>query len=323
MKLQQLRYIREIQRNGYNISLTSEKLFTSQPGISKQVALLEDELGVQIFERQGKHLSGATEIGSQIIREAGKMLEIEERIKALSASVTSPDMGRVNVYTTNAIAKFLLPETVQFFMKKYPKVSLHMGTIEPETRGNTLPSGPYDFSIVAQDVDEQMDLAVLPAYKWSLALIVPSNHPLAKAETITLEQLAQEKLISYELKSTGRGAIDNAFKQEGLTPKYIVTAMDAEVIKEYVSLGVGIGIIASVATHKLSDSITVRSLEGLVPDCYAWLCYNKNTYLQQYMYDFIEKFAPHLTKNVIQNTSHLPRAELMKWFDDRELMTYQ
>lgn len=135
MKLQQLRYIREIQRNGYNISLTSEKLFTSQPGISKQVALLEDELGVQIFERQGKHLSGATEIGSQIIREAGKMLEIEERIKALSASVTSPDMGRVNVYTTNAIAKFLLPETVQFFMKKYPKVSLHMGTIEPETRG--------------------------------------------------------------------------------------------------------------------------------------------------------------------------------------------
>lgn len=323
MKLQQLRYIREIQRNGYNISLTSDKLFTSQPGISKQVALLEDELGVQIFERQGKHLSGPTEIGSQIIHEAAKMLEIEERIKALSASVTSPNMGRVNVYTTNAIAKFLLPQTVQFFMKKYPKVSLHMGTIEPETRGNTLPSGPYDFSIVAQDVDEQMDLAVLPAYKWSLALILPVNHPLAKAETITLEQLAQEKLISYELKSTGRGAIDMAFKQKGLTPKYIVTAMDAEVIKEYVSLGVGIGIIASVATHSLSDSITVRSLEGLVPDCYAWLCYNKNTYLQQYMYDFIEKFAPHLSKNVIQNTSHLSRAELMKWFDDRDLMTYQ
>ena len=228
MKLQQLRYIREIQRNGYNISLTSQKLFTSQPGISKQVALLEDELGVQIFERHGKHLSGPTEIGKQIIHEASQMLEIEDRIKAISASVSSPEQGRLNIYTTNAIAKFLLPESVRYFMNRYPKVSLHMGTIEPDTRGNTLPTGPYDFSIVAQDVDEQMDLAMLPAYKWSLSLIVPSDHPLATAETVTLEQIAQEKLISYELKSTGRIAIDNAFAQRGLDPQYIVTAMDVD-----------------------------------------------------------------------------------------------
>lgn len=323
MKLQQLRYIREIQRNGYNISLTSDKLFTSQPGISKQVALLEDELGVQIFERQGKHLSGPTEIGKQIIHEASQMLEIEERIKALSASVTSPDMGRLNVYTTNAIAKFLLPQTVQHFMKKYPKVALHMGTIEPETRGNALPIGPYDFSIVAQDIDEQTDLAILPAYKWSLALIIPSGHPLAKEQNITLEQLANEKLISYELKSTGRSAIDSAFAKAGLTPNYVVTAMDAEVIKEYVSLGVGLGIIASVATHQISDSITVRSLEGLIPDCYAWICYNKNIYLQHYMYEFIEKFAPHLTRTTIQNTAHLSKTAMMQYFDERQLMTYQ
>ena len=323
MKLQQLRYIREIQRNGYNISLTSQKLFTSQPGISKQVSLLEDELGVQIFERHGKHLSGPTDIGKQIIHEASQMLEIEERIKAISASVASPEQGRLNIYTTNAIAKFLLPESVRYFMNRYPKVSLHMGTIEPDTRGNTLPTGPYDFSIVAQDVDEQMDLAMLPAYKWSLSLIVPSDHPLATAETVTLEDIAQEKLISYELKSTGRIAIDNAFAQQGLNPQYIVTAMDVDVIKEYVSLGVGIGIIASVATHSINDSITVRSLEGLVPDCYAWLCYSKNIYLQRYMYDFIEKFAPHLTRSVIEETAHMSKPELMKWFEDVQLMTYR
>ncbi|EKO3558700.1 MULTISPECIES: LysR substrate-binding domain-containing protein [Vibrio] len=323
MKLQQLRYIREIQRNGYNISLTSEKLFTSQPGISKQVALLEGELGVQIFERQGKHLSGATEIGQQIIQEASKMLEIEEKIKAISASVTAPDRGRMNIHTTNAIAKFLLPETVRYFMNKYPKVSLHMGTIEPDSRGNTLPTGPYDFSVVAQEIDEQADLTVLPAYKWSLSLILPLNHPLADVENITLEQLAQEKLISYELKSTGRMAIDDAFTQRGLTPTYIVTAMDAEVIKEYVRLGVGVGLIASVATHTMSDSIVVRSLEGLVPDCYAWLCYSKNLFLQQYMYDFIAKFAPHLTRTMIEQTAHLSKAELTKWFEDMNLMTYR
>ncbi|MDV7103339.1 LysR substrate-binding domain-containing protein [Vibrio sp. TH_r3] len=323
MKLQQLRYISEIQRNGYNISLTAEKLFTSQPGISKQVALLEDELSVQIFERSGKHLSGSTEVGKEIIHEATKLLHIEERIRSISASMTSPDQGRLNIYTTNAIAKFLLPNSVHYFMNRYPKVSLHMGTIEPSSRGKTLPTGPSDLFIVAQDVEEHTDLVMLPVYKWSLSLIVASDHPLATVENITLEQIAQEKLISYELKSTGRTAIDNAFQQKGLDPNYIVTAMDVDVIKEYVSLGVGVGIIASVAKHTMGDSITVRSLEGLVPDCYAWLCYNKNIYLQRYMYDFIEKFAPHLTRTVIEETAHLSKAELLERFADVKLTTYR
>ncbi len=323
MKLQQLRYIWEIQQNGYNISLTSQKLFTSQPGISKQVALLESELGVQIFERHGKHLSGTTETGRKIIHEAGQILNIEKRIKAISDSVISPDQGHLNIYTTNAIAKFLLPESVRYFMNRYPKVSLHMGTIEPNSRNNILPTGSYDFSIIAQDVDEQADLMILPAYKWSLSLVVPAGHPLATAKTITLEQIVAEKLISYELKSTGRTAIDNAFSEQGLTPQYIVTSMDVDVIKEYVRLGVGVGIIASVATHAMDSSLIARSLEGVIPDCYAWLCYSKHIYLQRYMYDFIEKFAPHLTRSAIEEVSHLPKSEQLKWFEDAKLMTYQ
>lgn len=323
MKLQQLRYIREIQRNGYNISLTSEKLFTSQPGISKQVALLEDELGIQIFERQGKHLSGPTAVGKMIIDEAGKMLDIEERIKAISNSVTSPDSGQLHLHTTNAIAKFLLPKALEYFMKKYPNVTLHLGTIEPGTKSVAFPSGPFDFSIVAHDVEEQLGLTILPAYKWSLSLILAADHPLAHSDELTLQALAKEKIISYELKSTGRTAIDQAFSREGLRPQYAITAMDSEVIKEYVSRGVGVGIIASVATHEISDKLVVRSLEGLIPDCYAWICFNKNNFLQGYMYDFIENFAPHLTRSVIQHTATLPKAEMMQYFNDHQLMTYQ
>lgn len=321
MKLQQLRYIREIQRNGYNISLTSEKLFTSQPGISKQVALLEDELNVQIFERSGKHLAGTTEIGEQIIQEASQLIDIEGKIKSIAASVTAPDEGNLNIYTTNAIAKFLLPDSVSYFMKRYPKVSLHMGTIEPES--HSIPTGQSDLFIVAQDVEENSQLAMLPVYKWSLSLIVPADHPLATEETITLEMISKEKLISYEGRSTGRIAIDNAFQKQGLNPKYIITAMDVDVIKEYVGLGVGVGIIASVAKNSMGDAIVVRSLEGLIPDCYAWLCYGKNIYMKRYMYDFIEKFAPHLTRTVIEETAHMSKTELLTWFDNADLMTYR
>jgi len=323
MKLQQLRYICEIQRNGCNISAASDKLFTSQPGVSKQVAVLENELGVKIFKRKGKHLFGPTELGSQIIEEAAKMLDIEARIKSMCASVTTPDTGMLNIHTTNSIIKFLLPETIQYLMKNYPKVSLQVGEIEPNTPDRLLPSGSNDFSIVAQNVEEQANLVILPAYKWSLSLIIPSEHPLATAETITLEQLENEKLITYELGSTGRTAVDDAFALQGLSADYIISSMDAEIIKEYVSRGVGIGIVASVSTLAMKDSITARSLEGLIPDCYAWLCYSKDIYLQQYMYDFIEKFAPHLSRNVIENITNISKPELMKWFDDVEINTYR
>jgi LysR family transcriptional regulator, cys regulon transcriptional activator len=321
MKLQQLRYIREIQRNQYNISLTAETLFTSQPGISKQVGLLEEELGVQIFERSGKHLSGSTEIGGEIIREACQMLDIEDKIKSISMELTSPDKGRLNILTTNAIAKFLLPDSVSYFIKRYPKVSLHMGTIEPGSTNSTLIAGPHDLFLVAQDIEENSELRVLPAYKWSLSLVVASDHPLATEENITLAQIAKEKLISYEPKSTGRMAIDNAFEGEGLTPEYIITAMNVEVIKEYARQGVGVGIVASVAKDTTDDSIVFRSLEGLIPDCYAWFCYNKNTYLKRYVYDFIEKFAPHLTRTVIEETANMSKAELVEKFKD--LVTYK
>ncbi len=318
MKLLQLRYLREIQRHGYNISVTAEKLYTSQPGISKQVRLLEDEIGVNIFERQGKHLLGPTEVGKQIIQEADKMLDIEDRIKAIAASVTSANQGRLNIHTTNSIANFLLPESIRFMINKYPKVSVHLSTIDSDyyKSGSTLPMGPHDLSIIARDIEDLADLVMLPAYKWSLSLILPSDHPLASAETITLEQLAQEKLISYDLMSSGRMSLDKAFRAKGLEPTYIITAMDVGTIKEFVSAGVGVGIIATISTHDLSSDITVRSLEGLIPDSYAWFCYKKDIHIHKYMYDFIEKFSPHLTRKVIEDTTKMSKDERIKWFDE-------
>lgn len=318
MKLLQLRYLREIQRNGYNISITAEKLFTSQPGISKQVKLLEEEIGVSIFERQGKHLLGPTDTGKQIIQEADKILDIEERIKAISATVTSADEGWLNIHTTNSIANFLLPQSIRFMLDKYPKVSVHLSTIDSDyyQAGSSLPTGPNDISIIARDIDDLSDLVMLPAYKWSLSLIVPSDHHLARAETITLEQIVQEKLISYDLMSSGRISLDNAFRAKGLKPNYVITAMDVGTIKEFVSAGLGIGIIATISTRNLSNDITVRSLEGLVPDSYAWFCYKKNIFIHRYMYDFIEKFSPHLTRKVIQETTKMSKLERIKWFEE-------
>lgn len=320
MKLQQLEYICEIERSGCNISATSDKLFTSQPGISKQLGLLESELGVKIFERKGKHLFGTTEIGAKVIQEANLLLEVRNRIKDMCDAETSPEQGSLNIHTTNAIANFLLPEPIQYFINKYPMVSLNMIGVEPNT---PLPKGSNYFCIVAQDVSESPGFVVLPAYKWSLKLIVPSEHYLANAEKITLEQLADEKLISYESKSTGREAIDKAFNKQGLTPNYIITTMDAGTIKEYVKLGVGIGILASVSTNLVDDSIVVRSLEELIPECDAWICYSKEIYLHKYMYDFIEKICPHLTRTVIERVTPLTALEREKWFESVELKTYR
>jgi len=319
MKLQQLEYICEIERSGYNISATSNKLFTSQPGISKQLSLLESELGVKIFERKGKHLFGTTEIGAKVIKEASLLLEIKDRIKEMCVAETSADQGSLNVHTTNAIANFLLPETIQYFINKYPKVSLNMIGVEPNA---PLPKGSNYLCIVAQDVSDSSGFVVLPAYKWSLSLVVPADHYLAKEEKITLEQLANENLISYETKSTGREAVDKAFYEEGLTPNYIITSMDAGTIKEYVKQGVGVGIIASVSKNVTDDSIVFRSLQDLIPVCDAWVCYSREIFLQKYMYDFIEKICPHLTQTVIETVAPLTALEREKWFENVELKTY-
>ncbi|MGF1875925.1 LysR substrate-binding domain-containing protein [Photobacterium frigidiphilum] len=323
MKLQQLRYLRAIVNHDLNISAASKSIYTTQPGVSKQIGLLEAELGVKIFERKGKNLNAITSIGKQIIDEGMKMLAVEERIYAISRDYLNPEGGCLNIYTTNTIARFLLPKTVEKFVKKHPDITFHIGAAHPDENGAIIKKGHSDFSIVAQDVERDKDLIVLPAYKWSLSLILPSNHPLRKEKDITLEMISKYNLISYDSGSTGKIAQDKAFAEQGINPTYFMTAMDVDVIKQYVSMDLGIGIIATIAAKQICDGdIVAIPLEGIIPDCDAWICYSRNVFLQKHMYDFIESFAPHLKQEVMEVIAHSTNNEIVKISQEFELPRY-
>ncbi len=304
MKLQQLRYLIAIKNHDLNITLASKSLFTAQPGISKQISLLESELGIRIFERKGKHLHSITPIGLKIVNEAEKLLQIEEKIKAISLDYINPDNGYLSIYTTNTIARYLMPHAVSRFVNKYPRISFHLAPALLNSTGSQINKGDSDFSIVAQVVQKEKDLIILPAYKWTLSLMVPKDHPLNDGRIVTLEDLCDFPLISYEEGATGRISQDAAFLKSGLTPNYFMTVMDIEVIKRYVELGLGIGIIATIASNDIDGKKMICiPLKHLFLPSDAWFCFSKNILFKNYMYDFIEDFLPHLSKEVMEKIS--------------------
>ncbi|PSW04325.1 LysR substrate-binding domain-containing protein [Photobacterium lipolyticum] len=324
MKLQQLRYLKSVRDNNLNISAASKMLFTTQPGISKQIALLENELGVRIFERRGKNLHGITPVGEKIFTELDKMLALEEKIKAISREYLDPSIGSLNIYTTHTIARYLLPKTVSYFINKYPKISFHLHpTLPPQTKGK-ISKGYSDFSIVAHDVSHDNDLIILPAYLWTLSLVVPKGHPLDNGEKPTLEQLCQYPILSYEMGATGRATQEEAFSAQDLNPNYFMTVMDADVIKRYVELGFGIGIISSLAAQDVEHTgLTCISLDHVFEPSKAWICFSKDILLQNYMYDFISSFSPHLTKQVMEKVlSQTTRSKIEEMFTDFKLPVY-
>ncbi|MGF1702083.1 LysR substrate-binding domain-containing protein [Photobacterium makurazakiensis] len=323
MKLQQLRYLKAVVDNNLNISLASNSLYTTQPGVSKQIKLLEQELGVKIFERKGKSLSSVTAVGDLIIQEAIQMLDIESRIKTIVNDHVKPEEGFLNIYTTNTIARYLLPNTVDQFVKRYPKIKFHIGSSQLDKYGHLIKRGQSDFSIVAQKVEHDSDVIVLPAYKWNLGLIVPKNHPLATNKEVTLENISQYPLISYEPGSTGRIAQDKAFKEHGISPYYFMTVMDVEVIKKYVKLGYGIGVVAQVAANDVIDDELINiPLEHVFEASDAWLCYSRNLFLQKYMLDFIESFCPHLTREVMEKIASYTDNDIVKLSKTFQLPEY-
>ncbi|WP_372881642.1 LysR substrate-binding domain-containing protein [Psychromonas sp.] len=324
MKLQQLKYLIAIKNHGLNITSASKSVFSAQPGISKQISLLESELGVRIFERKGKHLQSITPIGMKIIKEAEELLRIEQKIKTISQDYLDPDRGCLNIFTTNTIAKYLMPHAVSRFVNKYPQVSFHLSPAFLNSAGSQINKGESDFSIVAQVVQKEKDLIILPAYKWTLSLMVPKDHPLNDGRIITLEDLCNFPIISYEEGATGRESQDAAFLKSGLTPNYFMTVMDIEVIKRYVELGLGIGIIATIATHHMDEkNMASIPLDHLFSPSDAWLCFSKNIFLRNYMYDFIEDFLPHLTKEVMEKVSlGLNEDEMNAICNDFKLETY-
>lgn len=283
------------------MSAASQSLFTTQPGVSKQVGLLEKELGVRIFERRGKNLSGITPIGEKILEQVERMLTLEKKIKALANEYLDPKSGTLNIYTTHTIARYLLPKSVSYFTKKYPNINFHLHPTLPLQTKGVISKGHSDFSIIAHDFGEDNDLIVVPAYLWTLGLVVPKSHPLAQVKKPTLAQLAAFPILSYEPASTGRRTQDEAFTQAGLKPKYVMTVMDADLIKCYVQLGFGIGIISTLSATDIAHSdLTYINLDHLFSPSKAWICFSKDILLQNYMYDFLMSFSPNLTKTLME-----------------------
>ncbi|UYZ85117.1 HTH-type transcriptional regulator CysB [Entomomonas sp. E2T0] len=306
MKLQQLRYIWEVVRHDLNVSATAQSLYTSQPGISKQIRLLEDELGVEIFSRSGKHLTQVTPAGERIIEAAVEILRKAEGIKRIAQEFSSEKSGSLTIATTHTQARYALPKIISEFITRYPDVSLHMHQGTPIQIAKMAADGTADFSIATEGMEEFSDLVMMPCYRWNRCVIVPKSHPLSTLKEISLEALAEQPLVTYVHGFTGRSKLDAAFHAKGLEPKIIFTAADADVIKTYVRLGMGVGIIANMAFDERTDTDLVKIDTGdLFESSITRIAFRKGSFLRGFMYEFIESFAPHLTKKLINEAIEL------------------
>ncbi|TRW50036.1 HTH-type transcriptional regulator CysB [Aliidiomarina halalkaliphila] len=324
MKLQQLRYIVEVLNNNLNVSATAESLYTSQPGISKQVRMLEDELGIQIFGRSGKHLTHVTPAGQDVIKIAQEILSKVEGIKAVAAEHTRPDQGKLNIATTHTQARYALPKVIRRFIEKYPAVSLHMHQGGPQQISEAAAKGQADFAIATEALHLYQDLIMLPCYHWNRSILVPPNHPLTKLDEVTIQDVARYPLVTYVYGFTGRSRLDQAFNDAGLKPQIVFTATDADVIKTYVRMGLGIGVVATMAYEKPKDSDLVAiDAAHLFRPSTTKIGFRRGTFLRSYMYDFIEEFAPHLTRDVVDKAVSLRQHDdIEAMFKDKELPTY-
>lgn len=300
MKLQQLRYICEVAKHDLNVSATAQSLFTSQPGISKQIRLLEDELGVEVFARSGKHLTRVTEAGESILDIASDILRKSETIKQIAQEFSDERKGSLAVATTHTQARYALPGVIGSFIKKYPDVSLHMHQGTPMQIAEMASDGTVDFAIATEAMSHFSNLVMMPCYRWNRSVVVPKDHPLAQVSKLTLEDLAKHPIVTYVFGFTGRSKLDDAFNRVGLEPKVVFTAVDSDVIKTYVRLGLGVGIIASMAYEPEVDSDLVRlDASHLFEASSTKIGFRRGTFLRGYMYDFIQGFASHLEPELI------------------------
>lgn len=324
MKLQQLRYIWEVSRNNLNVTATADSLYTSQPGISKQIRLLEDELGFPIFIRNGKHLTEITAAGKEIIALAGDILRKVENIRNIADEFHDNKRGELSIATTHTQARYRLPGMIQHFINMYPEVrlSLHQGT--PIQIADLASRGIADLAIATEGLEAFDNLTMLPCYDWNRCILVPKNHPLVEIDTISLEQVAQHPIITYVFGFTGRSNLDEAFFQKNLHPKVVLTAVDADVIKTYVRLNLGIGIIARMAYDETIDSDLVAiDASHLFGKSTTYIGLRRDKFLRGYIYDFIALFAPHLPKHQVETAMLLKeRKDVQELFSDLELPIY-
>ncbi|MBK7791308.1 MAG: CysB family HTH-type transcriptional regulator [Betaproteobacteria bacterium] len=306
MNLQQLRYVRETVRRNLNITEAANALFTSQPGVSKQIKELEDELGVEIFVRRGRRVVGLTEPGRAVVKVIDRLLVEAENLERVGREYADKDSGGLVIATTHTQARYALPRVVSEFRRRYPKVRLSILQGHPPAIAQLLARGEADIAIATESLADLPDLVALPAYEWSHAIIVPPAHPLADRKRVRLEELARFPIVTYSGEFTGRSHIDRAFAEHGLPLDVVLTAIDSDVIKTYVELGLGVGIIAAMAFDPARDR-NLRLLEAnhLFPRNTTRVAVRRGVLLRGYIYDFIELFAPELTRKAIARASSI------------------
>ncbi|PCJ26095.1 MAG: HTH-type transcriptional regulator CysB [SAR86 cluster bacterium] len=303
MKLRQLHYIREVAKQGLNVSQAAQALFTSQPGVSKQIRLLEEELGVEIFSRRGKHFVEITPAGKAILETSADIIQQVENIKSVAQEYSDDTKGSLSVATTHTQCRYVLPPVIKQFIDKHPAVSLHMHQGTPVQISASAADGTADFAIATEALELYDDLVMLPCYRWNRTILVPKSHPLADVSRLSLEDITNYPIVTYTFGFTGRSKLDDAFHADGLSPKVVFTAADADVIKTYVRLGLGVGIVARMAYDPDQDSdLVALDASHLFEASITKIGFKKGSYLRSYMYDFIEMFAPHLSRDLVQES---------------------
>ena len=301
MNFQQLRIVRETVRQDFNLTEVANALYTSQPGVSKHIKDLEDELGIEIFVRRGKRLLGLTEPGKELVGVVERILLDTQNLRRIADQFASRETGHFVVATTHTQARYALPTIIKWFKADYPKVHLTLLQGSPGEIADLLVSGRADVGIATESLDTVPELTSFPFYSWHHAIIVPHGHPLLAAGGITLETLGDYPLITYHEGFTGRAKIDQAFSDAGVVPDIVLSAIDADVIKTYVGLGLGVGIVASVAYDAEQDrNLALIPVPDLFPANTTRLAVRRGIYLRSYAHAFIEKVCPDLGEESIK-----------------------
>jgi LysR family cys regulon transcriptional activator len=307
MTLQQLRYLLAIADSGLNITAASERLYTSQPGISKQLKLLEQELKVQLFTRKGKSLAAITPAGQDVIARARKIMHEVQNIRSLASDLSGEEEGTLSIATTHTQARYVLPEIIRAFRERYPKINLELHQGTSEQIAELVANDAVDFAIATSSQNLFPGLVLLPCFHWDRIVLVPKDHELAsKKGRLDLPTLAQHPLVTYVFSLTGESSFKNAFAEQGLEPDVVFTARDADIIKTYVRMGIGVGVVAGLA-YECDDEkdFVALSAEKLFPRCTTWLGFRRDSVLRGYMIEFVSLFASHLTPELTKQAAAL------------------
>ena len=321
MKLHQLRYLIAVVENGLNITAAAQRLHTSQPGVSKQLKLLEDELGFQIFMRVGRALTRLTPIGEQVVDRAQRILGEIKSIKRLSDDLRNEAGGSLSIGTTHSQARYVLPEVIRAFRARYPGVQLHLHQGTSEQIAVLMERDQIDFAIATGSHELFPDTTLLPLYRWHRTVAVPVGHPLTREKKLTLKALAQFPIVTYSFSFSGPSSLNQVFAAAGLAPNVALTARDADVIKTYVRLGLGVGIVATVAIEPDADrDLVALDASHIFPTHTTWVGFRRGTLLRKYMYEFLHDLGGHLDRRSVDRARELPTpGEIERFFAGVEL----